>query len=459
MQKKKSIYLYFLKMIIFTFLFIIIQLILSNITFFSLLEERYGYEALQQMLWAGYVLLLLILYKNRYVFTQKRESFKEGFKYILPEVILSTIFLGFAIVNFASSKEPVSFFAIFNLFIQCIFIGVVEEFLCRGWLLNEFLERFSSSKKEIILSIIFSSFIFGILHFFNLGAGQNVIETTVQVLNAGVSGIFLALVYYKTKNIWLVVFSHFYWDFSLMLIEHNQLVDCYTKSDVSTSVVLSNILSGSIIVIGYLILCYWLYRKTDLYSNKSKDSKNYLIPIGVVIYLTGLFIPGLIFKDSDSLICPAYNNKIIGSEYNLIINNYSQFELIDSVSNYKLNLHSDKEKIKVILEDLINNRSIVLSDDYIDYLFVENLDSYSILIQVEDSKVLYATLNKDEINKSDNYLNYVKDSLKEYHTPGIRKLYIMNIKGDSYNYLALDTNVNKKMIFDKDNKLYFVEEK
>ena len=263
MQKKKSIYLYFLKMIIFTFLFIIIQLILSNITFFSLLEERYGYEALQQMLWAGYVLLLLILYKNRYVFTQKRESFKEGFKYILPEVILSTIFLGFAIVNFASSKEPVSSFAIFNLFIQCIFIGVVEEFLCRGWLLNEFLERFSSSKKEIILSIIFSSFIFGILHFFNLGAGQNVIETTVQVLNAGVSGIFLALVYYKTKNIWLVVFSHFYWDFSLMLIEHNQLVDCYTKSDVSTSVVLSNILSGSIIVIGYLILCYWLYRKTD----------------------------------------------------------------------------------------------------------------------------------------------------------------------------------------------------
>ena len=40
-----------------------------------------------------------------------------------------------------------------NLLIGCFLVGVAEEFLCRGWLFNEFLERFGETKKGVWFSI------------------------------------------------------------------------------------------------------------------------------------------------------------------------------------------------------------------------------------------------------------------------------------------------------------------
>ena len=458
-RNKKSIVGYFIKMTILFFVFLIVQQLLSAIILSSLKEERYGNEALFEVIWAGLVLILLMLYKNRYIFTQKRESFTKGFKYIIPEFIIATFFLILSIITLSTSSMPINIFSIINLLIYCIFIGIVEEFLCRGWLLNEFLERFSNNKKEIILSIIFSSFVFGIIHFLNIGTGQNFIETCVQVVNAGVSGIFLALVYYKTKNIWLVVFSHFYWDFSIMLMEHNQLVDCYNGNSASTHAVLASVLSGVIIIIGYLIMSYWLYRKTDLYEKKNNKSMNYLVPLGVIVYIFGIFVSSLFLGDDDERICPVYENKTVGSDYVLIMNNYKKFEMAGSSNKvqYNYELYSDKDYEKVLLHDNIENKTFILSDIYYDYLLVENKDTYSIIIQNGNDKVLYGTFAKSDIENFDSYSKYIKENLKEYYTPEINEIYIMNEKGNDYNYVVLDTTINKKMIFDKDDKLFFID--
>ena len=459
-NKKKNIVKYFLKMVVLFFVFLILQQVFSTIILMSLKVERYGTEAIFEIIWAGFVLLLLIMYKNRYIFSQKRESFFDGFKYIIPEVIVATIFLIISIATIATSSMPINILSIVNLLILCLFIGIVEEFLCRGWLLNEFLERFSSSKKEIILSIIFSSFVFGVIHFLNLGAGQNFIETCVQVVNAGVSGIFLALVYYKTKNIWLVVFSHFYWDFSIMLMDHSQLVDCYNTNSSSTHVVLASIVSGIIIIIGYLIMCYWLYRKTDLYEKKDKNNqKNYLVPLGVIVYLLGIFSAALILNGDEYQVCPVYEYKTVGNEYIITMNNYHKFEMIGSngKSQYNYEVYSDDKKEKVLLDNTLINKTVALSDTYYDYLVVENSDSYSIIIQEDTNKVLYGTFLKNNMESSEEYTNFIKDNLKEYYTPGINGIYTLHEKDKNYNYIVLDTDVNKKMIFDEDSKLYFID--
>ena len=460
-EKKKNIFKYFIKMVFLFFFFLIVQQILSEVLIFGINNERYGSDALFEIIWAGLVLILLLLYKNNYIFSEKRESFKSGFKYIVPEFIMATIFLIISISTIASSSMPINVFSIINLLVYCIFIGIVEEFLCRGWLLNEFLERFSNNKKEIILSIIFSSFIFGIIHFINIDASQNFIQTLVQVLNAGVSGIFLALVYYKTKNIWLVVFAHFYWDFSLMLMEHNQLVECYNASETSTPVVLSNIISGTILVLGYLILCYWLYRKTDLYVKKDKkNKKNYLILCGVVVYFIGIFCPSLFIEDGDNQICPIYKNKKIKSEYNIIISNYSEYSFNRMISGtqYSFTLSENDKNDKIIMKNNNTNKSVDLFDDiYFNYLLVENEDGFTIVIQKASNIVLFVNIKNDEINNSGIFLEKVKNRLIEYHTPEIKNIFVLNEKDNNYNYAAISTNINKQMIFDKNEKLYFIE--
>ena len=461
-QKKKSIVAYFIKMTVLFFIFLIVQQLLSSLIMYSLKEERYGNDALFEVIWAGFVLVLLMLYKNRYIFTQKRESFFKGFKYIIPEFIIATIFLIISIMTISSSSMPINVLSIVNLLIYCLFIGIVEEFLCRGWLLNEFLERFSKNKKEIILSIIFSSFVFGVIHFLNLGTGQNLIETCIQVVNAGVAGIFLALVYYKTKNIWLVVFSHFYWDFSITLMEHNQLVDCYNESAASTRTVLASIVSGVIIIIGYLIMCYWLYRKTDLYEKKNKKSMNYLVPIGVIVYLVGIFSSSIMLGgEEDGRMCPEYEDKSFDSNYTLLINNYKEYEMNGASESvqYDYFLSSDKDKEKVILYDNITDKSITLSDVYYDYLLVENDETFSIIIQTDSNKVLYGVFPKKDISNFDEYSKYIYNNLQEYHTPEIEQIYVMNVKDNKYNYIVLDTAVNKMMAFDEEYKLYFVDYK
>ena len=459
MEKKQNIYKFFIKMCFMFLIFFLFQQIFSGLLFSSLTLERYGEEALFEIIWAGLVLILLLLYKNRYIFTEKRETFKNGFRYILPEVILSTIFLIISILLISTSKMPADIFSIINLLIYCIFIGIVEEFLCRGWLLNEFLERFSSNKKGIILSIIFSSLIFGVIHYGNISDSQNFIQTTVQVVNALVSGIFLALVYYKTKNIWLVVFSHAYWDFSLMLMNHDQLVDCYNEGALSNNAMIMNFLSGIIVIIAYLILCYWLYRQTDLYTRKDgKRNKNFLVIIGVGLYLIGLFGPDLLFSGDSQRVCPIYRNKEISSEFQMVLPYYSNYELsfdkgielndkmqLRTNEEYSFVLKTNHDNNKVIFENNNLDNNVVLYDDYFNsYLLIENSDSYIIVIQDSLNTLLYGRYLKSEISNDNDYLDKVKNNLVRYHVPNINSIGYINIKDDDYKqnkYVCFNNNL------------------
>ena len=155
----------------------------------------------------------MLLFKNSYVFTQKREPLKTGLFYGLFYIIGSVIFmLLFGVFNGGFNSG----LALINLFVGCLLIGICEEFLCRGWLLNEFLERYGNSKKGIWYSIVISGLIFGLMHIGNIfSAGQDVPSTITQVISA--TGIVFGLIYYKTKNIWSVVILHGLWDFSLFL--------------------------------------------------------------------------------------------------------------------------------------------------------------------------------------------------------------------------------------------------
>ena len=208
--------------VLYTILMFIVFVILTDLVIWgyagdfiteSILSAPQGEFVVGEAVLASLVLIVMLAFGNSYVFSQKNEKVYKGLFYGSFYLIGALIIGMFFIV----SNKITSVSALLNIFIGCFLVGVAEEFLCRGWLLNEFLERFGDNKKGVIYSIIISGTIFGLMHFGNILVGQDIITTSAQVINALGIGLVLGVIYYKTKNIWSVIILHAVWDFALFL--------------------------------------------------------------------------------------------------------------------------------------------------------------------------------------------------------------------------------------------------
>ena len=454
MEKKRAhIIIYWLMMIVLFVIVLLSQQLVASIMQGSLSTSRFGQEATFEILWAGLVLIIVLLFKNKYIFTQKRLGFFQSIPYILPELLLSSFFILISTIALIASGNPLDIYAVLNLALYCLFIGIVEEFLCRGWLLNEFLERYSKNRKEIILSILFSSFIFGVVHFINIGETQGIFETLVQVMNAAAGGIFLSLVYYKTKNIWVVVGTHAIWDFTLFLSQTNSLGDCLSGTPTAMTVV-GNIIRGLILTFAYLLFCYWLYRQTDLYVKENKKPKDYLIGIGIAIYVVGLLFVHA--PESEDALCPDYKRKAIDKPYQVTYFNYDQYTLEDA----PIGLDIDPDTGALRLKNMNTNiyAQLTTDDRYRNFLLIDNDKDYILLIQTSSNVVYYGRYLKSEIEEDAAYLDAVRDGLVKTVVPDISYLGVIQMEGDSYQYPMLHDSIGEYLYFDKKGKLFINQE-
>ncbi len=478
--KKKNIFLYFVGMF---FVFVIIFMIQQGMADFfanSISSIKYGEETLFEIIWAGLVLVVLLLFKNKYVFTQENESFSKSIKYILPELLISCVFFGYSIYKLATSTEPFALnpLTILNLLVFCFFIGIVEEFLCRGWLFNEFLERFSDSKKSKMLCILLSSLVFGIMHYVNLGPTQGFIDTTFQVINAFVTGVFLTLVYYKTKNIWVCVFSHAVWDFCLFLAESRTMVDCYIEGSAPAGYLGYTIIVGVLSMSGYLLICNWLYRQTDLYEPKKEKHSPMTVMMlaGVVLYLAGVYLVPVPKEYDKYYICPVYPAKEVSTEYswtNSLVSDYrltfnkeansidSDGKVVPGTTTFDFTLTVNGKTGQVELKNNIIDKKVELWDLSTmyspTYLLIENEKDFIILIQTDDNVVAYGRFEKSRVVNTTDYLDFVKNNLKEYHVPDIQLLNSLKFVDDDYTYASIKTNLGERMMFDQNDELVILD--
>lgn len=103
-----------------------------------------------------------------------------------------------------------SVYMIIIVIIEQIFVGIFEEFLFRGLVLNTLLAKMKHNGfKEKLVAIVVSSFLFGIVHLLNLFSEPQMINNTLaQVFYAVFIGIFLGALYLRTNNIWVVAIYH-----------------------------------------------------------------------------------------------------------------------------------------------------------------------------------------------------------------------------------------------------------
>ena len=167
--------------------------------------------------------------------------------------------------------EPTYYIAL--LAAECIAIGIFEEFAFRGVVFLIILEKKRSSVKDIFVSIVSTSAIFGIVHLLNLFRSFDIGGTLMQIGYSFLIGGMCAVILIKTYNIWLCAAVHAIFDFGGYFV---QIMGKGNQWDTVT-IILTVIIS--VIVAVYVIYSLVKYDPGELdgifgRANKTADPKS-----------------------------------------------------------------------------------------------------------------------------------------------------------------------------------------
>ncbi len=121
------------------------------------------------------------------------------------------------------SGSPYQLIPFINIALVGLFVGIVEEFVFRGLMFGGLLQKFGNSKKSIIISAFISGFTFGALHVLGSVLGGEVTDVGsaaaagLKIFQCAIFGIILCLIYYKTRNLYVVAVLHSLDDFLLFV--------------------------------------------------------------------------------------------------------------------------------------------------------------------------------------------------------------------------------------------------
>jgi hypothetical protein len=376
--------------------------------------------------------------------------------------------------------------------LYCFAIGVYEEFLCRGWLFNEFIERFGNTKKQVLLSIILSSLIFGGIHFINVfTTSQGLLVTLAQIIQASASGMFLASIYYKNKNILSVIIPHALYDFAILLGSSSLIKDCTTG-------IISNGMTIYLIVSSILIACFFILstiavlRKCETWNNlhsKKKDNKkeykqsNLLINVSIIIIFIFLLVPNTskIEGYEDYEICYNYKEIILKNYYitesrldkhnmkisktrTIVSENSDNLSMvpINKTEYFNYSVYIDQESYNVILENKDTGDKVILNKENelpIDMVVYEADSYYAISYytnNVSGSTAYYAKINKSAVNNTKEYLEQVKNSIIAIELPNITRIAYLEVLDTKENYIYLSSYLADEFVIDKNGNIYLL---
>lgn len=429
-KKKINIVLYTLLMLI-VFIFITNIIIWGyggNLLFEAITSYPQGNLVISEAVLSIMVLIVMLLFKNSYVFTQKKEPFKTGIFYGLFYIIGIVIFLLLYGVLAGGFKAGLT---ILNLALGCFLIGICEEFLCRGWLLNEILERYGETKKGVWYSIIISGIIFGLMHIGNIfTVGQAVSTTITQVISATGTGIIFGLIYYKTKNIWSVVFLHGLWDFSLFLgtvapIEKSvEMISGFSIIGIMFTILM--VLAELLNIIPYI---------NDIDAKPKKSSVIIYSIIGIALFIVFTLVNAV----SSTSFGETYEYDNISLEnYAVTRDNYDDYSINYNNYNFKINVNDNDN---LLLSNTNTNYSVEIPCDYLyDYIIMEEKDYYIIAyvdyINDSNSFLKYIYISKTSLSNDNQFLDTVKGSFKKYLLPSQLELLVISDYKSNKSYLS-----------------------
>jgi len=463
-KKNKNIYIYFLEML---FIFIAINLLMMLVsTAFttSSFVAKYGKDLIFEIFYAFAILIVMLLFKNYYVFTERKVKFWKSVCFGLPMLLIT-------LVTFSSNIVTINDFSLssfINVLALSIFVGIAEEFLCRGWLQNEFIERYAGDKKTVIKSILLASFVFGFMHIINIGT-QTIFETILQIINATALGFLLGSIYYKTKNIWSVIFLHAFYDFAILLGEMNLVKDC-TYGTPTFGIVITSLISIAIISVLWIFSALKVLNSVNYDDVKASKKKNALYTTIIIISFLLVFVPfEKLAPGYDKYeICYDYLESSKLENYEEHYPHYKQYYINEKNEVSKFGADEFSDNLEEIISEESYSISFKLNDNGtvnvknaittyevkldIPYAYnlevLDNEDNYIVIIASDEDEdtIYYNNLNKADLRNSKDYIDFIASSFTKYSLPNITKV----------GYVTVENNNDKNPYFVTSNNNYFI---
>ncbi len=467
-EKKGILKFFFVMLLIFIVVDIGIQLLLvylpTVVTYY-----KYGTDLIGEIFYALIALIVMLTFKNSYVFTSKQTKLSKCLIYGAPVLALSIVNLINSVLQLKSFEAG----TFMNVLLYCIFIGITEEFLFRGWIQNEFIERFGDTKANVLRSILLSSVIFGIVHITNVFVtNQNLFETILQCLNAIACGFLLGCIYYKTKNIWSVIFLHAFYDFALFLGEMNAIKEC-TFGAVTPKITLYNAVSLLLLTIFWLLSALIVLKNCNFPDKRETANKDfYMLIVPTLVFILAINIlplNNLIEGYDEYYVCYDYKTVEPFKSYEIHVPNYTEYLITADTENDSLLLDKDKNEIqevlttnnvqikvelvdgKVVITNVRTGYSLDLEYDHDVYAIelVKNEKGYEILIETDylESTVYYSNfVTFDNLSNSKEYLDMLKTSFVKMELPLLSSMGYVNIGDEKYYYPYLVSTNNDHFI-------------
>lgn len=152
--------------------------------------------------------VVLLITKRGKLLTKKGIGFFKSFPLAAYPLIYSVVVLVTQVYVSFTEGYPLNSPSIIIIYVLCMFmVGLSEELCTRAIVAESLLEHYGTNKKGIYVSAIVSGVLFGLLHLFNLNV-QEPMSVIVQSILAAVGGITYAAIYFRSGNIWILVFVH-----------------------------------------------------------------------------------------------------------------------------------------------------------------------------------------------------------------------------------------------------------
>ncbi len=149
------------------------------------------------------------LLDKKYNYQFNKENFVKWLPTLIPSILLLIVTFGvvFTVKAEGSSELIIPVTVIGAAIFHALCVGFYEEVAFRGLFCQSLLK--TAKKNPIGKATIITALFFGLMH---LEGGL------MQTVNAITFGIFVAAIYLRTKNLWLVIVNHVIWNAAVFII-------------------------------------------------------------------------------------------------------------------------------------------------------------------------------------------------------------------------------------------------
>ena len=174
---------------------------------FSGLDE-YLLSLVQELVGAGAAWLLLRRTGRQGLLGRRGSGFFNGILVgMFPFAMICYTLYGKLLFGMPTDRPLRTGWQIAWYFIGMFTVGVAEEFLFRGVIAQTLLEHFGTSRAGIWKACLLSGLFFGGAHLTNILSSAP-FGVLMQCVFAGSLGVLFAAIYFRTGNLWVLVFLH-----------------------------------------------------------------------------------------------------------------------------------------------------------------------------------------------------------------------------------------------------------